>query len=498
MILAIAIPAVIAFHPLANNDLPMHLAIGDWIIEHGSVPATDPFSANGHGGPWIAHEWLAALLFAFVFKIGGPHGLVALTVLLSGLLGAMQDRVSRLLGHPPVVRILFLIPLWLIAGRRLMLRPHLLGLCSVIGLWWITLVGRKNPQRLWLAIPLLLLWANWHSSFILGLAFVLFDLLIWPDGHQASLRQRQAIFGGCLLATLCQPHGFDLFLFPFQLGLDPVFTTQVQEWVSPFSGEMGGTLFRQTPTFWVGMPVLLIALLVSLRNGFSRLSDSLPRATCLAIAIAVLMAFMQQRHFALAALLGSVAIGKWQSSLYQKFDPPIRRQIQHRGIISCVLFLLLLITLGYPASIDGSSFGFRWRKPGTGWSKTLPQTPISVLTSQWQVSGPVLCDYEFGSLIVHASAGQLQPTMDSRNTVYGPARYIAHSQALAGPTPEQDRLLELASAVMIRPPDNRGHPQLSQRLATDTSWALIHIGPRCQVWVKKSAVPQKLRSFLEG
>ena len=139
---ALLLPAVLAFHPLANNDLPLHLAIGDWIIEHGEVPTTAPFSANGHGGTWLAHEWLAALLCAIVYKIAGASGLVALAVALSALLGALQDKVARLLGVAAVARLRLLVPIWLVAGRRLMLRPHLLGLCSVLALWCIALLGR--------------------------------------------------------------------------------------------------------------------------------------------------------------------------------------------------------------------------------------------------------------------------------------------------------------------------------------------------------------------
>ena len=489
---ALLIPAVIAFHPLANNDLPMHLSIGDWIIEHGEVPTTDPFSANGHGERWIAHEWLAALLFAIVYKIAGATGLVALAVVLSALLGALQDKVARLLGVPAVARLLLLVPLWLVAGRRLMLRPHLLGLCNVLVLWCISLIGRDRPRCLWLAVPLMALWANLHSSFILGIAFLTFDLLIWPDGHRASARQRLMVFASSVAATFLQPHGLGLFLFPFQLGLDPVFTTQVMEWVSPFSNEVGGSLFRQTPTFWIGLPLLGLTVMavVRLRTHFS--SGKVPRAAGLAILVAVAMALLQQRHFALAMLLATPILGLWLTEWCLKW-PVTMHKVRRRAAVVITAVLLMLLVNGYPVEMDGT--GFRWRKPGTDWSVMMPRTPISVLTDNWQVTGVVMCEYEFGSIVVHASDGRLQPTMDSRNTVYGADTYIAHNGAMQQANEEQDRLLAMANAVMIRPPEQY-RQELTRRLANDETWALLHVGPRCQLWVRRSAVSEQLRDSL--
>ncbi len=44
LLLIVLPPLAIALHPLANNDLPMHLAIGEWIFEFGKLPSEDPFS----------------------------------------------------------------------------------------------------------------------------------------------------------------------------------------------------------------------------------------------------------------------------------------------------------------------------------------------------------------------------------------------------------------------------------------------------------------------
>ena len=57
---------VIAVAPqlLNDPDTYSHLALGRWILEHGTVPAVDPFSANFRGTHWLAFEWLSEVVFA--------------------------------------------------------------------------------------------------------------------------------------------------------------------------------------------------------------------------------------------------------------------------------------------------------------------------------------------------------------------------------------------------------------------------------------------------
>ena len=53
-----AIPAIFVMTPITDPDIWWHLRTGQWIVEHGAVPMTDPFSSYGMGKPWIAYSWL--------------------------------------------------------------------------------------------------------------------------------------------------------------------------------------------------------------------------------------------------------------------------------------------------------------------------------------------------------------------------------------------------------------------------------------------------------
>ena len=56
---------------LNDPDTYWHIAAGRWIFAHREIPAGDPFSFTFQGAPWVAHEWLAELLFALAWRAGG-------------------------------------------------------------------------------------------------------------------------------------------------------------------------------------------------------------------------------------------------------------------------------------------------------------------------------------------------------------------------------------------------------------------------------------------
>jgi hypothetical protein len=87
--------------PLADADLPMHLAVGEWIVRHGAVPHSEPFAWTRMGAPYFAYSWLSDVMFYELLEHGGPLALRLLNgVIFSGAFLAMfatarAMRVSR-------------------------------------------------------------------------------------------------------------------------------------------------------------------------------------------------------------------------------------------------------------------------------------------------------------------------------------------------------------------------------------------------------------------
>src|SRR2546425_568534 len=65
-----------------DGDPATHVGTGLWILDHRQVPRADPFSTTSNGREWVAHEWLADLGMALVYRAAGWGGIVAASSLL--------------------------------------------------------------------------------------------------------------------------------------------------------------------------------------------------------------------------------------------------------------------------------------------------------------------------------------------------------------------------------------------------------------------------------
>ena len=79
---------------LADPDTYSHVALGRWILEHHTVPTTDPFSATLRGTHWVAFEWLSQVTFAAAYAIGGWTAVVVLPAAAVSITIGSADPIS--------------------------------------------------------------------------------------------------------------------------------------------------------------------------------------------------------------------------------------------------------------------------------------------------------------------------------------------------------------------------------------------------------------------
>ena len=73
---------------------------GEWIVSHGNVPMTDPFSGYGMGKPWVAYSWLFEILVYGLFTKLGLMGILVFTVSMSLLIALVLHGALRWAGLP--------------------------------------------------------------------------------------------------------------------------------------------------------------------------------------------------------------------------------------------------------------------------------------------------------------------------------------------------------------------------------------------------------------
>jgi tetratricopeptide (TPR) repeat protein len=118
-------------------------------------------------------------------------------------------------------------------------------------LWLFFKYREQGRNRVWLyAIPVAhAVWTNLHGGYVQGLAmvltFALGELLIWARARHLGIGEEKTIPGrdvgllwllapACVVASLVNPYGYRLLLFPFHLTGMEVFMQSIYEWQPPY------------------------------------------------------------------------------------------------------------------------------------------------------------------------------------------------------------------------------------------------------------------------
>src|ERR1700719_416093 len=123
---------------LNDPDSYSHTAVCRWIMAHGAVPTSDPFSFSMHGAPWITFEWLSEVIYAAVYALSGWAGVVGLAA--AAILGAAGLLTRFLLRDlAPTPALLMVLAAVMLLARHMLARPHLLTL-PILVFWAAALV----------------------------------------------------------------------------------------------------------------------------------------------------------------------------------------------------------------------------------------------------------------------------------------------------------------------------------------------------------------------
>lgn len=226
---------------LADADAGWHIRTGEYILDHKSVPYQDLYSFSKPGAPWYAWEWLADVFYGGLFRWAGLKGVV----LAAGVLIAVfaTTLVRRMIWSGANLLVAMLVSLLGIGASSIhfLARPHVFTLLLTSVAVWMIEADRKHPgRRIWLLVPLTVLWTNLHGGFLalialLGLTAVGTGLEAWLG---SGPRLRDAVRYGiltaaCAAASLINPYGWNLHLHVRQYLRSDWIRNMVQEFQSP-------------------------------------------------------------------------------------------------------------------------------------------------------------------------------------------------------------------------------------------------------------------------
>jgi hypothetical protein len=392
-----------------DPDFFWHVTAGQWMVEHGQVPSTDPFSFTWYGMPWTPHEWLSELLmYWLVSGLGRTGALFAFGLFPAAIvvvLGAM-------LSHRGVGLRAFALPavlIGLVVTPYVTLRPQAESwlILSVL-LWFLAALRPDRPWRASLLIPFFVVWANLHGVYVIGLGVVAVYCIFTILGRtpMSAAKGPMAVAAiGAVLASMATPAGPLGILYPFRyVELSDWGLKNIQEWQSPSFHEPAHWAFlaliawvglnggRNTPGWLVALSWIGIALgLVALRN------VPIAAGFCLPTIALGMQARLEARG--------------WDKTKRTRPMAPSRalgRRVMELGtaVIVVIGAGFVLVPRGVGASIDQDL------------AKRFPTAAISVL-QQVNPDARVLAEYGWGGYVIHA----LYPTggrvfVDGRNDMY--------------------------------------------------------------------------------
>lgn len=449
LVAALAMAAIVAFAPqvLNDGDSWWHLATGEWILAHGRVPDRDVFSYTMAGRPWTAHEWLAETLMALAARLAGWSGIV---LLFAAAIGAatwlLVRRLARDLGGITLV-LTATLALACMSGS-LLVRPHLFMPLMLLA-WTLEMLDAREAgraPRLVYAL-LMLVWANLHGSYVLGLAVAgAFGLeaLVEPGADRVKVIRHWGLFGlASLVAAVITPHGPAGLLFPFMVTGMAV-TPHIVEWRAED--------FSRVSTF-------AIALLATLFVGLGR-GVKVPTVRLLLLLGLLFLGLQHIRHQMVLVAVAPLLLAEPLAAALgheRQTARPSRALLAGFGL---VCLLLVGARLAWPVQrVDGLN---------------TPATALASVPADLKAR-PVLNGYGFGGYLIHQG---VRPMIDGRADMYGDAFTTAYFKATDGDAAALEVLARRyrAAWTMFMPDD----PAVAV-LDASPAWRRIHADPHAVV-----------------
>ncbi len=225
-----------------NTDTFWALASGQWMLAHHAVIRTNVFSYTIPGHNWVAEEWGFEWLLAWMaIHVGTLTYWLVSAGACTAALGFGVIRWRRLgagMVWTAVLAVVAGVPL--IAGVAA--RPQDLSYALFAFELLVLTLARKRRAWLFALPPLMLVWANLHGSFLLGIGVLGLELIwsILPESHRRvrvmdRLPRRAALatLAAGALAALVNPRGLGLFSYAAHVSFAPQLTSMIAEWQSP-------------------------------------------------------------------------------------------------------------------------------------------------------------------------------------------------------------------------------------------------------------------------
>lgn len=472
---------IVALAPRLDTDFWWHLKDGQFIALHHYVPSRDFMSYTLTGHAWTDHEWLAELGMYGLYRLAGLWGPIFFfaVVICATFALVYAQMIGRNVNR--VVALFMVAASFVASSASWGPRIQMLTLFFLAAFTYLLhQFGVSRDRRLLIALPLLMvLWANVHGGFVLGLAIIVITLMgewlnrvtqhpeAWTEGDLRALGIALVITG---MATMVNPNGFRQLLYPLTFVLPNAYTNLIEESASPNFHMPVMMLFEAmllllVAAAFMGRPRLNWTHLF-LVVAFTHLALSQVRNVAIwAVIISPLVAFYLQ---------GCIPVLKSQFPRFSYRRRPVSGRIA--PILNGVLLALMLVAYLVEAVHFVNPTVLRQTE-----GENYPKAAVTYLQKH-SLPNHVFVSYGWGGYLLWNTFPQYRDYMDSRaDTLFTNNILAGYLRAYsAQPGWEQTLALNNVQIVLVE----RTAP-LAQVLARDPRWYVAERDPLAVLFVQK-------------
>jgi hypothetical protein len=202
---------------LSHWDLGWHLAAGDSIRDQADIPFHDPWSFTAGDRRWFNLSWLWDVIASVIFQYTNFSGLILCVVACGAVIAACLASVCLSSGASTIAVSISVLAACLFYPAFAAAYPNIyLAVSPNIStmLFSVIFYGECLKRTRWLLLlpALMVLWANLHGGFLLGLLIVgIFCGVALLRRDWVNFRIYGLVGAGSFIATLINPLGWHVY-----------------------------------------------------------------------------------------------------------------------------------------------------------------------------------------------------------------------------------------------------------------------------------------------
>ena len=351
VIFTFVIGLFMAFEPITDNDWFWHYVIGNWVNTNHAIPKSELFSWFGNYA-WTSHEWLTEFIMYKITPIGCIIIMLVIFFFLYLIMAKMLKLNFKKLLDVRLLYLLLMTVFFKVTGPR----PYIISLLFFAYLIYVLFSyvdEKKWANKLIWTIPILqILWVNFHGGsssmsyiFILGVLICdgitkllpkQFDRFASFKLSKTQIKTLITILGLTIVASIINPFGIKMLLYPFTNMADNSMLDYILEWESAsFHGMFGIYLF-----IMIAVPLFNL-ILTKDKMKLHEIGFQL---------LLFFMALKSQRFIGMYGIYSTWCLGKYifiKDDFYESIKKPFTKYLKLISVIFCLFLVVVMVGVGY-------------------------------------------------------------------------------------------------------------------------------------------------------